>query len=524
MRGRGVGTALLASGFGLIALAPWGAAVLDRGPSGRLRASALDLALVAGWDPFARDCVRNSVAVAGLAAAASLVVGVALARPLARRFRGRGVAGSLAMLGAAVPPLAGAIGLRTLCERLGLDAFGPGWAAWGSLVAVGVVGGVPMVATATAAALARLEPAWEDAARAAGVGPGRVWWSLAWPLARSSALRATAWVFAWNVFEPGAPVVLGLRRTLAFQALAAATRADVRHRAAALAALATALALFVQGFLRVRGGPGALRDDRPAAGHRGRALPNSLVLITWGLVAAAPLAGLVLAVADGHESGTGRWILGFLGDPDILAVLGRSALLGLVVATSCLVLGGFGRDVGAWPALPPLSLGIGAWLLPWLLALVADGAGPLGPPLRSLAAAIDPYRAPGLLLALALVAVHLPRAARASALAHRRQRPILVDAARTLGASAIRARLVAAGPLPRDPRAVAWAATFARAAADAAPALILLPLLDAQTLGPALLRLDALPDAARAAALLGLVATLAQLPAVSGGRESTPNC
>ncbi|HWE37196.1 MAG TPA: ABC transporter permease subunit [Isosphaeraceae bacterium] len=521
MRGRGIGTAVLASGIGLIALAPWAAAVVDRGPSGRLRASALDLALATGWDPFARDCLRNSLAIAGASAAGSLVVGVALARPLARRFRGRGVAASVALLATAVPPLAGAIGLRCLCDRLGLPCDGPGWVAWGALVALGVFGGVPLVATAAADALARIEPAWEDAARAAGASPRRVWWSLAWPLVRPEAARAAALVFTVSVFEPGAPLVLGLRRTLAYQALAAATRPDDRHRAAALAVVATAASLLVQGFLRVRGGATPVRDLGPPAGHRGRGVANALMLIGWGLVAATPLAGLVLAVAggaSGGESGMGPWVIRFLGDPEALRVLGNSALLGVVVATACLVLArataGTGRGIESVPPVPPLALGLGAWLVPWLLRLAAEGHGSVGPTLRRLAGAIDPYRAPGLLLAVALVAVHLPRAARAAGRARRMQRPILIDAARTLGAARWRARL-AAGPLTRSPLAAAWALTFARAAADTGPALLLLPLLDSQTLGPALLRLDALPDASRSAALLGLVAVLVQIPALA---------
>jgi ABC-type Fe3+ transport system permease subunit len=326
------------------------------------------------------------------------------------------------------------------------------------------------------------------------------------------------------VFEPGAPLVLGLRRTLAYQALSAATRPDGRPRAASLAVVAMAAGLFVQALLRARGGAVPLRAIEARAGHRARALPSVLMLMGWGLVAATPLLGLALAVAggaSGRETGAASWAVRFLGDPETLRVLGHSALLGVVVATTCLVLAratvGDGRGLDAMPAVPPLALGLGAWLVPWLLQFVAGSSRTLGlgPSLRGLAGAIDPYRAPGLLLAVALVAVHLPRAARAAGLALRWRRPILADAARTLGASPLRARLVAAGPLTRSPLAAVWALTFARAAADTAPALLLLPLLDAQTLGPALLRLDVLPDASRSAALLGLVAVAIQLPALA---------
>ena len=73
------------------------------------------------------------------------------------------------------------------------------------------------VALAAAGPVERLERSWEDAARLAGASPFRIWRSLSWPMVRPSALRAAALVFLFALVEPGAPLILGLRRTLAFQ-------------------------------------------------------------------------------------------------------------------------------------------------------------------------------------------------------------------------------------------------------------------------------------------------------------------
>ena len=83
-----------------------------------------------------------------------------------------------------------------------------------------------LVALVTSSAVERLERSWEDAARLTGVGSLRAWRALFWPLVRPSSARAAALVFVFALVEPGAPLVLGLRRTLAFQIVEAAGRPD----------------------------------------------------------------------------------------------------------------------------------------------------------------------------------------------------------------------------------------------------------------------------------------------------------
>ena len=113
----------------LLAMGP--AAVLDRGPSGSVRATVLYLALAA-FDPFVWGCVWHSVTVATVVSFASWLGGVWLARALERRrFWGRRPLAAVAMASLAVPPLFSAIGLRGLLAQWGPW---PGdaelWLAW----------------------------------------------------------------------------------------------------------------------------------------------------------------------------------------------------------------------------------------------------------------------------------------------------------------------------------------------------------------------------------------------------------
>ncbi|MBX6313791.1 MAG: ABC transporter permease subunit, partial [Isosphaeraceae bacterium] len=215
----------------LLVLAPIGAlglaAVVDRGPEGSLGASPFYLAL-ALWDPFARACIFNSLVVAAGVTAGSLVLGGGLARLAERRrFWGRRPLAALILAPLAVPPLFGAIGLLWLLRPEGDQR-------WLALVWLYLAAGVPRVAQAAGAVLRRIEPTWEDAARVVGASRRRLWWSLLWPIVRPEAARAAAEVFMLMLLEPGAPLVLGLRRTLAFQVVEAALAPDAAHRAAAL--------------------------------------------------------------------------------------------------------------------------------------------------------------------------------------------------------------------------------------------------------------------------------------------------
>jgi len=527
--GTGLWVAVLAPALALVP-----AAVLDRGAGGAVRPTLFPLALAA-LDPFLWDCARNSVAVALCVTLGSLVLGIGLARVVVRwRFWGRPVLAALTLAPLVVPPLLGAIGLRRLAGAFlgsGWPALGPlaGWIGW---VWVALASGVPLVALATAAALTRSDPSWEDAARLAGSTDRRTWWQLIWPGVRPSAARAAGAVFMLTLIEPGAPLVLGLRRTLSFQIVDAALGPEPAPRAAVLAVVATAFAVVARGLFRWwgrgRAGGTELVDESIARAVIARwpraacytALLGLAVVLAW-----VPVLALLAPAMPGGVSL--RRMVDV--DPESRRLLLNSLVLGLAVVTIDLALGWTlaawaGRraiwvlSLAAWPELfPPLALGVGALVLPEVLHMGADwarvsaGAGheALARGAGLLAGGLDTYRTPGVLLALAVAAARLPFQTRAVEHGWSRFRPTLIDAALLLGARPRQARRTATGLwLGAAPSALFL--TFALAATNLAPALVLAPTIESRPVAPAILILADEPGVAlaRAAALAAVALTV----------------
>src|SRR4051812_5067300 len=89
------GVVLVVALVPVLALGPGG--VVGRGAGGEVRGTWFHLGLTLS-DPYVWESVRNSVAAAGVVAAGSLVLGVALARGTGRRrFWGRGLVAALGL-------------------------------------------------------------------------------------------------------------------------------------------------------------------------------------------------------------------------------------------------------------------------------------------------------------------------------------------------------------------------------------------------------------------------------------------
>jgi ABC-type Fe3+ transport system permease subunit len=513
-----------------LALVP--AAILDRGPDGAVRGTVFHVALAAS-DPFVWDCVRNSLAAAVVVALGSSVVGVGLARIATRwRFWGRRPLEALARAPVAVFPLFGAIGLRCLLGLGGPVAgvFPSGRVPWGwlGLIWVDLACGVPLVAGGVQRALRRIEPAWEEAARLEGASPRQVWRGVIWPMVRPDAARGAAAVFVLALMEPGAPLVLGLRRSLAFQTVEAAWSASPAPRAAILALAGLVLALVGRVLVLWWGGdrpPGPPRVEVARARRAGwpRAMAFTLVLGVWAAVAWLPALALVATAVRGGEPGSRTsWrpsadaFRSLIGDPEARNLIAHSLALGVAVGGVNLVLAmGVTAPavrrllIATSEAIPPLVYGVGALMVPLLLGAWADvlhagrTSSSLAGGLPRLADALDPYRTPGAVLGWAVAATLLPVLARAVASGPGRGRRVQIDAARTLGASRRRARRTAAGPWLGSSVAAAWVLTTVLAATNVAPALVLMPTTEARTVGPALVTLADEPGGGlrRAAAL-----------------------
>jgi ABC-type Fe3+ transport system permease subunit len=564
---RRLGVAVLWAAALAPALALLPAAVLDRGPDGSIRPSLFPIAMSL-LDPLVGDCTRNSLTMAALVTFAARVVGVGLARVATRwRFWGRGPLAALACAGLVVPPALGAIGLRCL--------FGSDWGAavpeawgwvlpWAGWFVVGLSCGAPLVALASASALGRVDPAWEEAARLEGAGRARVWRQLVWPVIRPEVAPALGLVFTLTLLEPGAPLVLGLRRTLGFQIVESATDGGVGQltRAVVLALGGTLLAglgRLLIGWWGGRQTPGFAErvDDlepRAEPALLGRALVFGLLLSTAVCVVWLPVFGAfstaLTATNAPHATRLGTALAGFamvVGNPLTRGYLIHSALLGLAVVAVDVLLA---RSLAAWPAarrgrtgaivawlaswterVPALAIGVGVLALPRVVEMAADawdasGSGvSVAPALHALIDLVDVDRAPGVALVLGVALAQLPLLAR-SALAHRRQiRPVLLEAAVSLGATPRASRRTLSGRwLGAAPAAAIL--TFALAATNAVPALLLAPTALSRPLGPAALILIDEPGGGRARAAtlvsMAMAVNLVALAVAARRRSGVP--
>jgi len=561
--------------LGLILLAPLltlvPAAVLDIGPApeARARFSVFPLALAA-LDPLIWTSLWNSVAVAVIVAAGSLVIGVGLGAMVARRrFWGRPVLSAMITAPAVVAPALLALGLLDLFDRSGPRAPGSllgslasahgfsarvwPWLVWGWAA---MIQGVALVAVTTGAAHGRLQPLGEDAARLAGAGPERIWWTLTWPNLRPSVAAAVYLVFMINLADPGPPLVIGLRRTLGFQMVATALGPEPFPRLAAIALFVLTITLaghtLVSWFRGSRidpdlsaGGDRDWHDRRTQVAAWPRAAVSFLILACWSLLAWLPVAGLVRMGLARTSYPDNPHPLARLGIVDLLMrlttdpaprLLAHTTLLGAgAVALLCLLAwlparGPVGSQVRGWRGAvaflnalaPPLVVGAGVLAL-CRMAMVTSRffvAGldwtVAGLWMESIALALDPYRFPGLLLFVGACLASLPRRLTSRPKQSGRDAAIarLADQARLSAAGRGRARRHAC----RGVRAIPLPLMFlwgALAATAITPALVLAPTLESRPVGPGIVVLGDQPDDSRAlAAALALAAIALDLAAL----------
>ncbi|WP_406693643.1 Fe3+ ABC transporter permease [Singulisphaera sp. Ch08] len=512
----------------VLALVP--AAFVDQGPGNVVRPTVFPFAL-AVLDPFVRLASLNSVLGAFVVTLGSLVLGVGLARVITGwRFWGRGPLAALALAPVIVCPLFTALGLRMLFgDRLVADGpAGPGW-GWICWIWAEMTSGVALVALATASALDRVEPAWIDAARQTGARRFRIWWELIWPPVRPYALRAAGVVFTLTLVEPGAPLVLGLRRTLAFQMVEAAFGADAMPRAAVLALEAIGIAMVGRLLLTWWGGrPSALPPGPSIARAEESSWPRAavfLVLLTVGVIMAWLPIWALIGSAFSPSSATllkgaplsAAAFLHRLNQAEARTLILNSLALGLAVvaidlvaARSLSVWAGRRRSIArlaAWPeAFPPLAIGVGALALGWLLHLAVDwlrlGARPefLIAGFQTLRDGLDSNRTPGTLLLLAVAAVCQSPLILVSRQVGRWSQGQLTDVAITLGATerqAYRAGLTGWFGVPPS----LFLLTLVLAATSLSPALILMtPTLESRPVTPGILIMADQPGEARSSA------------------------
>ncbi len=540
--GHGVGALAWA-----VALAPLpallAATALDRGPDGNAR-WALFPAVLTAFDPFVWEAARNSLILATLVTFAARILGVGLARVAMRwRYVGRDLLVLLTGVVVVVPPAFAALGLRHWLEPLQTWPQSTRW-PWLPSVAthlawfwVELLVAAPVIFWTVSASLRRVDPVWEDAAKLAGASRQEAWRHVIWPVVRPDTARALALVFTWTLLEPGAPLVLGLRRTLAYQTVFSALSREVgaMSRAAALAVGAVALATIVHVLLGWWGHsttwetPARWPVPRPRRASWTRALAFVGLWFVVLVLAWLPIAGLaVVTFRPGNEP---KVLASFLRDPLIQGYLTHALIVALAAVGVdlwlCRILtawarrgGGWVDRLASWPeAVPPLAIGVGVLALPEGLRMIADTfpASHWRPSpaelLKSLADFVDVDRTPWVALIFAVALVRLPQLARAALARRWALQPRWIDAAVSLGASPRAARRVAYG----RSLGVPWESVLllvALASTNVTPALLFTPTADVRTVGPAVLNLLDEPRGLTAASMLALLGIVVNLMAL----------
>jgi iron(III) transport system permease protein len=520
---------------------------IDRGPAGETR-TALHLFPLALWlfDDFARTCARNSLIFASVVSIASLVIGGVLGWLIGRRrFWGRMILRGLLGALLAVSPAFQALGLLGLSgdprpwpwpfaggdgvsRGVSLETWTglPLWLVW---IWTTLPAGVALVTLATLAAVEALDPSGEDAARLAGAGTLRAWRTLSWPLVRPRSALAGAVVFLFALVEPGAPLVLGLRRTLAFQIVDSATRPEAFPAAAVWALMSALLGLL--GWLLWRwGGRRTMLNGRrtamiasqgkgpPRAASAARAFVSTVVLAISAVIGWLPVFGLIqlaLGASPSEPSSSSDFIQGFaaipqrLSNPRVPQLLSNSLLLGFEVACAAIAVawligprslhrssaGLRGRLTRMIALFPPLVQGIGVLAIPWLADLASafvikvEHATPVVTALGSVASRIDRYHDPWPLLVCGVGLVLVPRLLWCGHTEFQAERARATpsssfDAARLAGASRARSGRLSE-PLPVRRLLSLFCLACALAATNLTPALLFEPWSDGRTIAPA---------------------------------------
>jgi ABC-type spermidine/putrescine transport system permease subunit II len=269
--------------------------MFDRSAAGSPRLALFPAALTL-FDPYIWECFRNSLVIAVATAALALVWGVVLGWMIAR-FRPtplRPILGAFAAL-SVMPPIVLVAGLTFLgtgaesaFDRI---AEGIGWGLGGRgvqlLWAESCWAGA-WVVVVTVAGLRRIDPSWEDAARLAGATQGQIALRLIWPRIRAELYRTAGLIVLAVLFEPTGPLILEVRRTLAFQILEAASLETGGPECAVLTVMGLCGALIAQGVLRVVGGP--VKDEEATEP------PRRIAPVPWirRLLVVPPLLGALV--------------------------------------------------------------------------------------------------------------------------------------------------------------------------------------------------------------------------------------
>jgi len=437
-------------------------------------------------DPYVRHLFRFTLEQALLSAALSLALGFPLGWLLARyRFRGRELLRAFTLVPFVLPPITVALGFvlffghsgylnRALMAIFGLSTppIRILYSLWGIVLAHAFYN-APVFARFVAAAWEGLDPEPLEAARTLGASPLRAFITVTLPALLPAIASAFSLVFVFCFLSFAIPLTLGGARYATLEVgVYLYARVHLRiPQAAALALLELGLSLAFA-YLYIRGG--GLFATRSASGGRMRGerlfarpahLLWALYLSAAGLLFAGPIGAVV---ADSFLRGgpTLRWyrfVISPLHNPFIgaspLGAVGTGLLVAAAASAGALLLG----TAVSWCLRGMRRLPFRGAVEAALLAPLAVSSVILG-----LALLLSFRRFPLSLLAgtpwgivLAHVLLTYPLVVRLVKPLWDALDPALAEAARTLGASGLRAFLTVEMPLLAPGFLAAWAFSFA---------------------------------------------------------------
>ncbi|GMU06034.1 ABC transporter permease [Corallococcus caeni] len=412
-----------------------------------------------------------------------------------------------------------------LNRMLGADVFDLYGAA--GIAFVEGLSGLPLVLLAGAAALRRVDPALEEAARVCGASPLRALMSTTVPLVLPALLSGAVMVFLMAASSFGVPYLLGVSAspptrvlTTRIYELVLLGREEGLPRASVLASFLLLLTPLALGLTWVLGRSGRVRLSAgkgvsPRVLALGTCRPWALmgVGMVGGVLVVLPLAAILLTSLQRSFGAALSWDTltlshwsGVLWDARTLRATGRSVLLaagaGLLVVGLGLAgallrrafrRGGAGVEAMAvWPfAVPGTVLALAllmAFSRDWRLVVLDRFA-------FVLALAHTPW-----LLLVGYAGKYLALGERNSSEALAQVDPSLAEAARVGGAGPMRAFVDATLPLLRPALTVAFVLAFLACATEITLSVLLVPA-GSEVLGTLLFELQSYADPAAAAVL-----------------------
>ena len=289
---------------------------------------------------------------AALAAVITTVLGVPVAYVLYRlQFRGRQVLRALIVIPFVLPTVVVGVAFRTLLRTggplgaLGLDG------SFAAIMAALVFFNVAVVVRTVGTAWEGLDIRQEEAARALGAAPARVWWTVTLPRLAPSILAAASIVFLFCSTAFGVVLVLGGAQFGTIETeIYLLTTQFLDLRAASVLSITQIVVVVLLLLVAARAGRGtAVAQRRSLAPQNQPRRSDSVVIVVTALVAAFLALPVVTMVARSLQTGDGWGFdnylnLGGTGSRNALAVpvweaLGNSLSTALAATVIALVVG-----------------------------------------------------------------------------------------------------------------------------------------------------------------------------------------